>query len=497
MSDYILAIDNGTTGTTSVLINAKTLELTDKINQEYTQIFPKPGWVEHNLDEIWKTVEYTVSEVLKRNNLTGANIACIGITNQRETTCAFNKNGEPLHNAIVWQDRRTQSYCEELRSKGLSEKVTKKTGLPIDPYFSGTKMHWLLENSEQVKKANESGELKLGTIDTYILYRLTSGNSFATEPSNASRTLLMDLNTTDWDSELTELLGVNKDCLAEIKDSFGSFGTTSSLSFLPDGIPITGILGDQQAALFGQAGFNKGDMKCTYGTGSFLLLNTGEGIDYSDNGLLTTVAYRNKGKTIYALEGSVYIAGAAVQFLRDNLKIISSAEEIEELAGQVKDTSELENLLFFPFFTGLGSPYWKSDAKGAIAGITRDTQNKHIARACLEGICLSINDVMKAFAADFGNPIKEIRVDGGAVVNNLLMQMQSDISECKIIRPKVIETTAYGAALAAAIGVELISFDSLKDFWKEDRNYQPQAGELKYHKDKQIIWDSMIKKLFL
>ncbi|MGZ3809778.1 MAG: FGGY family carbohydrate kinase, partial [Bacteriovorax sp.] len=432
---YILSIDQGTTGTTACLIDAETFIFIGKVNKEYPQIFPRPSWVEHNLNDIWSTVEHTVKEVLRAHSVQGSQILAIGITNQRETTCAFNRAGSPLANAIVWQDRRTSEFCHELQSRpGLSDKIKSTTGLPIDPYFSATKMNWLLNNNSAVKAAAEQNDLLFGTIDTFLLYKLSGHESHKTDASNASRTMLMDLKTTAWDPELLNLFEVKREFLPSIEDSFHRFGATKNLSFLPDGIPITGILGDQQSALFGQAGFYKGEMKCTYGTGAFVLLNTGDDLVYSKSGLLTTVEYRYKGKACYALEGSSYIAGAAVQWLRDNLKIISKSSEVESLALEVKNLDELKNILFFPFFSGIGSPYWNAEAKASIVGLTRDSNRAHIAFACLEGIALSINDLLMAMRHDTGLAIETLKVDGGAVENNLLMQLQASISETKIIK---------------------------------------------------------------
>ncbi len=495
--NFILAIDQGTTGSTACLINAETFEFVGKANKEYPQIYPQPGLVEHNLNDIWDTVGFTVQKVLKDYNVTAQQVKCIGVTNQRETTCAFSKNGVPLHNAIVWQDRRTHAFCDELRKKGLSEKVKEKTGLTIDPYFSSTKMHWLLNNSENIKASALKNDLRFGTIDTFLLYKLTAGESYKTDASNASRTMLMNLKTLKWDQELLDLFGVKESMLPEITDSFTVFGKTKGLSFLPDDIPVSGILGDQQAALFGQAGFNKGDFKCTYGTGAFLLFNTGPDLHYSKNGLLTTVEYLHNGQACYALEGSTYIAGAAVQWLRDNLKLIGKSSEIETLANEVKNLSEMENILFLPFFTGIGSPYWQAEAKAALVGLTRDTKNAHIARACLEGISLSINDLIEAIRKDTQLPIGEIRVDGGAVENNLLCEIQASISNLKIIRPKVIETTAYGAGLAAAIGCGLINFSDIKKLWKEDRIFTGVNSWSEYYNVKRNQWKMMIHRLYL
>ena len=495
--NFILAIDQGTTGSTACLINAETFEFVGKANKEYPQIYPQPGLVEHNLADIWESVAYTIKKVLKDHNVSGNQIKCIGVTNQRETTCAFNSKGMPLHNAIVWQDRRTHQFCDELKKKGLSEKVKEKTGLTIDPYFSASKMHWLLNHSENVKQAAKNQDLRFGTIDTFLLYKLTNGTSFKTDASNASRTMLMDLKTLKWDQELLNLFGVSEPMLPEICDSFTSFGKTQGLDFLPDGIVISGILGDQQSALFGQAGFSKGDFKCTYGTGAFLLFNTGNDLHYSKNGLLTTVEYAYQGKACYALEGSTYIAGAAVQWLRDNLKLINKSSEIEALANEVKNLNEMENILFLPFFTGIGSPYWQAEAKAALIGLTRDTKNSHIARACLEGISLSINDLIEAIRLDTNLAISEIRVDGGAVENNLLCDIQASVSKLQIIRPKVIETTAYGAGLAAAIGAGMINFSDIKKLWKEDRVFTGVSAWSDYYSKKKGQWAKTIKRLYL
>ena len=493
MKKYILSIDQGTTGTTALLIDFESLELIDKENIEFSQIYPKPSWVEHDLNEIWKTVEESTKKVLDKCNVKPEQIATIGITNQRETTCAYDSKGTPLHNAIVWQDRRTSSYCES-KSKDY-EKLKLRTGLPLDPYFSGTKMRWLLDNSEEVKQAAQKDDLKLSTIDTFLLHKMSGNTSFKTEPSNASRTLLMDLDTCEWDEELLSFFEINKNFLPQICESFTDFGKTQGLSFLPDGIPIACILGDQQAALFGQAGYKAGDLKCTYGTGAFILLNTGNEKTFSSNGLLTTVAYKQDGKPCYALEGACYIAGAAVQWLRDNLNLIEGSPQVEELASQVNDLSEMEHLVLMPFFTGIGSPFWKPEAKASILGITRDTAQKHIARACLDGMALAINDSIGALVADSPKDVSEIRVDGGASQNNLLMQIQSNFSNKKIIRPKVIETTAYGVALGSKIGIGEMSFDQIDKLWQEDQVFDTQ--DISYYQEKSIQWNELIKKIYL
>ncbi|CBW28167.1 glycerol kinase [Halobacteriovorax marinus SJ] len=493
--NYILSIDQGTTGTTAVLIDANTMNFVDKLNKEFPQIFPRPSWVEHNLNDIWETVEHTVKQILKNNNITSDQISSIGITNQRETTCAFKKNGIPLSNAIVWQDRRTSEFCNSLSEK--KDYIRKKTGLQLDSYFSGTKMNWLLSNNENVKKAYENKDLLFGTIDTYLLYKLSAGQSHKTEASNASRTLLMDLETTEWCDDLLEIFKVPRETLPEISDSFCNFGVTKDLSFLPDGIPITGILGDQQSALFGQAGLKSGDLKCTYGTGAFMLLNTGTEIKESQHGLLTTVAYKENGVAYYALEGSTYICGAAVQWLRDNLEIIKNSSDIEDLARKVKNLDEMEHVMFLPFFTGIGSPYWSSDAKASILGLTRDTKKEHIARACLDGMALSINDLLQAMALDTNEEIKTLKVDGGAALNELLMNIQSTISQVEIIRPKVIETTAYGAALASAIGAGMIKKEKVLELWKKSDSFHGNKGETSHYEMKKEKWTHYIKALFL
>ena len=494
---FILSIDQGTTGTTSALIDTKTFKFVGKVGQEYPQIYPKPSWVEHNLNDIWETTQNTIVQVLKKCNASPADIVGIGLTNQRETTCAFSKNGEPLYNAIVWQDRRTSSFCEQITQSGDAKEITQKTGLPVDPYFSASKMKWLLDNSDKVKRHANNGDLRFGTIDTFLLYKLSGHRSHFTESSNASRTLLMNIESGQWDQELCRYFGIDPNFLPEIKDSFSDFGQTSSLSFLPDGIPIYGILGDQQSALFGQACYKKGSLKCTYGTGAFMLANTGKELKRSEHGLLTTVAYQYKNELFYALEGSCYIAGAAVQWLRDNLKFFPESSDIEAMAKKVANLNEMENVLFLPFFSGLGSPYWKSEAKGAIIGLTRDTHQGHIARACLDGIALSIHDLLASMTKDFGEHIAEMKVDGGAVNNNLLMEIQASVSKLKVIRPEVIETTAYGAALACAIGSGHIDFDGIKELWKEDRTFEPINNLTPFYETKYHQWENAIKRLYL
>ena len=494
---YILAIDQGTTGSTAALINDETWHFVGKFNKEYPQHYPAPGLVEHNLEDIWNSVQNSVIEVLNKYKISPCEVSAIGIANQRETTCAFDRKGIPYAHAIVWQDRRTYEYCLELKKQNLSSLFLEKTGLLLDPYFSGSKMRWLLQNNKSIKSAAQNDNLLLGTIDTFLLYRLTNGKSFATEESNASRTLLMNIKTGSWDQELLDIFELSLNHLPLIKESFGPFGKTKSLDFLPDGIPISGILGDQQAALFGQAGYDKGAMKCTYGTGAFVLLNTGARPFISQSGLLTTVAYKYKDKRIYALEGSSYIAGAAVQWLRDNLNIIESSEAIEFLAHKIKNLEEMKNILFLPFFTGIGSPYWNAQAKAAIIGLTRDSGKPHIARACLDGIILSINDLLDSMKNDTQLNVRAVNVDGGAVVNNLLMQNQATLSQINIVRPQIIETTAYGAALAAGIGAGKITFEEISPLWKEEKIFYPQKSEHDFYKMKKQQWKEAITKLYL
>ena len=495
--NYILSIDQGTTGTTACLIDAKTFSFIGKVNKEYPQHYPAPSWVEHNLNDIWSTVEQTTTELLKLKNIQPSQIVAIGITNQRETTCAFTKDGMPIANAIVWQDRRTSDFCQKLKLQtGIESKIKISTGLPIDPYFSASKMNWLLKNNEAVSSAALKNNLCFGTIDTFLLYKLSGNKSFKTDASNASRTMLMNLKTSSWDQELLDLFEINKEYLPSIENSFHHFGATLGLSFLPDGIPVTGILGDQQSALFGQAGFLKGEMKCTYGTGAFVLLNTAEELVYSKSGLLTTAFYRHNNITHYALEGSSYIAGAAVQWLRDNLKIISKSSEVEPLAREVKNLDELKNILFFPFFSGIGSPHWNAEAKATITGLTRDSSRSHIAYACLEGIAFSINDLLLAMKADNGLTIKTLKVDGGAVENNLLMELQATISKTKIIKPKIIETTAFGAALAAAVGANIVELNQLDHIWMKDREFDTVSNLETYIDQKQILWNKTLKAFY-
>ena len=493
---YILSIDQGTTGTTACLVETQNFTFVGKVNKEYPQIYPKPSWVEHNLNDIWKTVEDSTRELLAKFKIDQSKIVAIGITNQRETTCAFSKTGEPLGHAIVWQDCRTIDECEKLKLNGHEENIKNKTGLTLDPYFSATKIQWLLNHNERVIQAKKNKDLCFGTIDTFLLYKLTAGMAFKTDATNASRTMLYDIHQNKWSEELLELFGVDQSELPTVEDSFHVFGKTKGCAFLPDGIPITGILGDQQAALFGQAGIRSGDLKCTYGTGAFLLLNTGSKIIKSHNGLLTTIAYRYQGSSSYALEGSCYIAGAAVQWLRDNLKLIKKSSDIEALAREVQDLEEMKHVMFLPFFAGLGSPYWNASAKAAIVGMTRDTKEKHLAFAALEGIALSITDLVEALRLETKLSIKELKVDGGAAENDLLCQLQASFAQLKIIRPKVIETTAYGAALASLVGLGHVKLDQLDQLWKVDKEFDSEKKFENYAREKKNAWKQTIQKLY-
>lgn len=471
-----MAIDQGTTGTTVVLVDHSG-KVRGKAGQDYAQIYPKPGWVEHDPEVIWQTVETACRAAVKESGVQVQEIKAIGITNQRETVVAWDATtGRTLYNAIVWQCRRTTDDCAKLKKKGFEKKVKAKTGLVLDPYFSGTKMAWLLKNVESVQSAQKNKRLRFGTIDCFLLNRLTSGASFKTDVSNASRTLLMDLKSTDWSPELLKMLKVPRETLPDIADSSGVFGVTKGLGFLPDGIPISGMAGDQQSALFGQAAFQIGEIKCTFGTGSFLLINTGEKIRMSSSGLLTTVAWRLKGgKTKYALEGSAFICGAAVQWLRDGLGLIKKSSEIEGLASKVPDTGGVH---FVPALTGLGAPYWWPEARGVITGLTRGSNASHLARATLEGMAFQNVEVMKAMEKDLGRKIKSVRVDGGATENNLLMQIQADALGARIERPVNIETTSLGAAFLAGLGIGFWSSEAeLRNTWALQKAFEPKISK--------------------
>lgn len=477
---YILAIDQGTTGSTVSLITIEG-QVVASTDQDYRQHYPKPGWVEHRPDEIWKSVTDTIVACLRKARVNPEAIAAIGITNQRETVVVWDKkSGKPLANAIVWQDRRTTDECERLKAAGHEAMVKAKTGLVLDPYFSATKVQWLLTNVSGLRTRAEKGDVAMGTIDSFLLWKLTSGRSHKTDVSNASRTMLMNLESCEWDSELVSLFSIPPSMLPSIESSSGLFGTTLGMRILPDGIPITGIAGDQQAALFGQACFDVGEAKCTFGTGSFLLINTGGERLTSSAGLLTTAAWRLKGeaKTTYALEGGAFICGAAVQFLRDQLGFIKEAKEIEKLAAQVSDSGGVE---FVPALTGLGAPHWDPRARGLIAGLTRGSTRAHIARATLEAMALQNAEILLAMAKDlakYGGGLRSVRVDGGASANSMLMQLQADYLGVDVVRPRMIETTSAGAAFLAGHGADLFeSVSAIKSVWRSEKVFKPKMSD--------------------
>jgi len=461
MEKFILAFDQGTTSSRAIIFD-KNGSIRSVAQKEFKQIFPQPGWVEHDANEIWSTQFGVAAEVISQAGITIKSIAAIGITNQRETTVVWDRQtGTPIYNAIVWQDRRTAAYCDQLKQQNYLQHIQEKTGLIIDAYFSATKLKWILDNVEGARDKAAKGELCFGTIDTWLLWKLTNGMVHVTDVSNASRTMLYNIHTLDWDDELLQLMDIPKAVLPQVKSSSEIYGYTQNI-LTAENIPIAGIAGDQQAALFGQMCTQAGMVKNTYGTGCFMLMNTGEQPVISNNNLLTTIAWQINGKTYYALEGSVFIAGAVVQWLRDGLHLIRSSSEIESLAQEADDTG---GVYLVPAFAGLGAPYWNQHARGTIVGITRGTTSAHIARAALESIAFQTMDVVNAMQADSGITVKELRVDGGATSNNFLMQFQSDILNTKVIRPKITETTAMGAAYLAGLAV---------GFWKNMEEIQSQ-----------------------
>jgi glycerol kinase len=485
-STNILSLDQGTTGSTASLMDGKGL-VSGRADLDFRQYFPEPGWVEHKPDDIWKSLVEPVQSVIKKTRVKPGSISAIGITNQRETVVIWDrKTGRPVYNAIVWQDRRTTEVCERLKSEGVEAMLREKTGLVIDPYFSATKLAWILDHVSGARSRAERGELAAGTIDTYVLWKLSGGKVHRTDVSNASRTQLMSLATCDWDEDLLRLFKVPREILPEICDSNAMFGETSGLRFLPDGIPITGIAGDQQAALFGQLCLRVGEAKCTFGTGSFLLMNTGSEKLRSKAGLLTTVAWRLCGEkqATYALEGGAFVCGAAVQFLRDQLGFIKDSSEVEKLASSVKDSGGVE---FVPALTGLGAPYWDPRARGLICGLTRGTTRAHIARATLEAMALQNAEILLAMDEDLRRgssgskdapQLSRVLVDGGASANNLLMQMQADVLGTNVVRPKNIETTSAGAAFLAGLGVGVFaSTATLKNLWRADKTFSPKMKD--------------------
>ena len=489
MPKYIMALDAGTTSNRCILFNEKG-QICSMAQKEFTQYFPQPGWVEHDASEIWSTQLAVAREAMNQLHVSASEIAAIGITNQRETTIVWDKNtGKPIHHAIVWQCRRTSQYCDSLKEKGLTEKFREKTGLVIDAYFSGTKVKWILDNVEGARERAERGELLFGTVETWLIWKLTKGAVHVTDYSNASRTMLFNINTMQWDDEILAELNIPKCMLPQAKPSSEIYGE-SDPTFFGGRIPISGAAGDQQAALFGQTCFEKGEAKNTYGTGCFLLMNTGEQPVFSKNGLVTTIAWGIDGKVNYALEGSIFVAGAAIQWLRDELRLIDSASDTEYMAQKVKDTN---GCYVVPAFTGLGAPHWDQYARGAIVGLTRGVNKYHIVRATLESLAYQVNDVLSAMKADSGMELAALKVDGGASANNFLMQTQADISNAPVNRPQCVETTAMGAAYLAglAVGYWKNKEDVIQN-WAIDRTFAPAIEE---EKRKEMIqgWNRAVK----
>lgn len=492
MADFILAIDQGTTGSTVALVDAQG-QLCASVNVEFPQHFPQPGWVEHDPDDIWASVQKALGRLLRRKICKVTDIAAIGITNQRETTVLWDRRtGEALHNAIVWQCRRTADFTDALREAGQERMVRKRAGLVLDPYFSASKFRWLLRQVPAARRALKAGALAGGTIDSYLLWKLTDGAVHATDVSNAARTSLMNLRTCRWDESLLKLFEVPGEILPQIRPSSAVLGHTKGIRGLPDGIPIAGMAGDQQAALFGQACFSPGDAKCTFGTGSFIVMNTGQEPVSSQSGLLTTVAWQLDGQDpVYALEGGAFVCGAAVQWLRDGLQLIRRAPDIEALAASVADHGGVE---FVPALTGLGAPHWAADARGIITGLTRGSTRGHIARATLDAMALQNVDILQCMEADLGKRMKPLRVDGGAAANNLLMQSQADYLGRRIVRPRIIETTVAGASYLAGLGVGLWKGTAdIKRLWQPEQEFAVALSPAKRRKRRES-WDRAVKQ---
>ncbi|MCD4769296.1 MAG: glycerol kinase GlpK [Bacteroidales bacterium] len=473
MKKYILALDSGTTSNRAILFDHSG-KIVNSSQLEFEQIFPEPGQVEHNPEEIWATQKFVVRDVIKKQNITAQDIAAIGITNQRETTLVWEREtGKPVYNAIVWQDRRTAGYCDQLKSRGFEKLIREKTGLIIDAYFSGSKIKWILDNVPGAREKAEKGKLAFGTVDTWLIWRLTHGKNHVTDVTNASRTMLFNIHNLTWEQELLRIFDIPVSMLPGVKQSSEVYGNTVKEHFGGE-IPISGIAGDQQAALFGQMCIEKGMIKNTYGTGCFVVMNTGNEAIQSENSLLTTIAWQINGEVTYALEGSIFIGGAVVQWLRDQLRIIKSSSEIEKLAAAVKDNG---GVYFVPAFVGLGAPHWDQYATGLIIGISRGTSDAHIARAGLEAIALQSMDVINTMAKDSGVDPSELRVDGGASVNNLLMQIQSNAINKKVVRPVITETTALGAAYLAGLAVGFWnSIGEINNQWEEDLKFEPDTS---------------------
>ncbi len=475
MEKYIMSIDQGTTSSRAILFD-KEGDIKGVAQREFKQYFPKSGWVEHDANEIWTSVLAVMTEVLNENEINADQIEGIGITNQRETTVIWDKNtGSTIYHAIVWQSRQTQSICHELKEQGHEETFRNKTGLLLDPYFAGTKVKWILDNVDGAREKAENGDLLFGTIDTWLVWKLSGGEAHITDYSNASRTLMYNIYDLQWDDELLDLLNVPKQLLPEVKESSEIYAHTKDYHFFGQEVPISGIAGDQQAALFGQACFERGDVKNTYGTGGFMLMNTGEEPVKSESGLLTTIAYGLDGKVNYALEGSIFVSGSAIQWLRDGLRIINSAPQSENYATRVDST---DNVYFVPAFVGLGTPYWDSEARGAIFGLSRGTEKEHFIRATLESLCYQTRDVMEAMSKDSKIEVNNLRVDGGAVKNNFIMQFQADIVNTAVERPEIQETTALGAAYLAGLAVGFWdSKDEIANRWQLETEFTPQMSE--------------------
>ena len=496
MAQFILAIDQGTTGTTVALMDARG-KLRESVNYEFPQIYPKPGWVEHRPADIWKSVEKGIAAIFRKKICKPTDIAAIGITNQRETALLWDrKTGEALNNAIVWQCRRTTDFCESLRAQGHEKAVKRKSGLVLDPYFSASKFRWLLKNTAGIGKLLKSDRVAAGTIDSYLIWQLSAGVTHFTDVSNASRTSLMNIEKGCWDKSLMDLFEVPEQILPRIGPSSGVLGHTRGVKGLPDGIPIAGVAGDQQSALFGQACFAAGDAKCTYGTGSFILMNTGAKLVHSNSGLLTTIAWQlgEQGKPVYALEGGAFVCGAAVQWLRDGLQLIKRASDIEALAATVVDHEGVE---FVPALTGLGAPHWAPEARGVLTGLTRGSTRGHIARATLDAMALQNTDILTAMETDLGKRMKPLRVDGGAAANNLLMQIQADVLGRKLIRPQLIETTVAGACYLAGLGVGL--WDSpkqLQKIWQVEREFKVEM-KASDRRTRLVSWDNAVARALL
>ncbi|MEW5846387.1 MAG: glycerol kinase GlpK [Bacteroidota bacterium] len=473
MEKFVMALDQGTTSSRALIFD-QTGNIRSMAQKEFQQIFPQPGWVEHDPNEIWSSQVAVAAEAMSKIGINGQNLQAIGITNQRETTIVWDRNsGEPIYNAIVWQDRRTSSLCDELRAKGYTDIIRQKTGLVIDAYFSGTKVKWILDNVPGAREKANRGELAFGTVDTWLVWKLTRGRTHVTDVTNASRTMLFNINTLTWDKELLELFQIPESILPRVASSSEVYDQTNT-TFFATKVPIAGIAGDQQAALFGQMCTNQGMVKNTYGTGCFILMNTGKKPFLSKNNLITTVAWQVNGETYYALEGSIFIGGAVVQWLRDGLGIIKSSAEVEELARQVADNGDL---YLVPSFTGMGAPHWDQYARGLMIGISRGTTRAHIARAALESIAFQTMDVLDVMVKDTGINLSELRVDGGASANNLLMQFQSDVLGIKVVRPKTIETTAMGAAYLAGLATGYWkSIEEIASLWQLDRTFTPNVS---------------------